>query len=90
MPSGVVNREATDASYLTSGVALAVSQFDRRWGRGDQITKSPASAFERTVISGGRRATREPGGTLVVTNTEPPTTLSAPRTVSPPRTVAFA
>ena len=35
------------------------------------MTKSPASAFERTVISGGRRATREPGGTLVVTKTEP-------------------
>ena len=54
------------------------------------MTKSPASAFERTVSSGGRSATREAGGTLCVTNTEPPTTLSAPSTVSPPSTVAFA
>ena len=58
--------------------------------RGNQIAKSPASAFARMVTSGGRRATRVEGGTLSVTKTEPPTTLSAPITVLPPSTVAFA
>jgi len=58
--------------------------------RGRQMTKSPASAFERTVISGGRKATRVDAGTLSVTKTEPPTTQSAPTTVCPPRTLALA
>ena len=83
-------RPADALAAAVGGARLASSRRANRSGAPDQITKSPASAFERTVISGGRSATREPDGTLVVTNTEPPTTLSAPRTVSPPRTVAFA
>jgi len=79
--------------YRCTSSSTAFRAFQRREPRAagsDQMTKSPASAFERTVVSGGRRATRVPGAMLAVRKTEPPTTLSLPTTVSPPRTVALA